>query len=272
MVSAQSIQVEVYNAFRNRARVLSEIVISGPDGVEVTDPADPPPLHFAAQQARVFTIEVAAGGYVRLENLVTWVFVGVDEPGTTLGLIGFRLIPMPWSPNWAQELVEELGYLTDIIVSHRGDEQRIQLRAVPVGTITYAAMFNEVRDAQMASATLYGNLHRAWGVARWQFETTLTAAAAVDATLLEGDFASLPFEVGGLVLLWASPYQWEVQSLAAVADGELQLATSLRNLWPAGTKVLPMVIGRLSNDQPYVWESLKVGSQLLTFDIDGFKP
>ena len=173
----------------------------------------------------------------------------------------------------AQPIVETFGHLTDILVSFRGMEQRIQLRAVPIGTIGYSVLLDELRDAQMANAILFGNQARSFGVARWQFRVALAQDATAGDLEVICDTAHIPFEPGGLVLLWTDPYHWEVQTIDAVLADRIVLTLGLRNSWTAGaTAALPLVVGRLSPEEVFTWESLTIGSQALVFDIDGFRP
>ena len=272
VVSEQEIEVEVWNAFLARARILEEISVEGPAGIEVVDHLGQP-AHFPASDSQIYRIKVFAEGDPLIDNLITWVFVDVDPTGTNIRILGFRLIPFPFPPNWAEPVTEAFGYMTDVLVSFRGMEQRVQLRAVPVGTIAYSALLDELRDAQMAGAILFGNQARLFGIARWPFQVPLLQDAVAEDLEVFCDTTDIPFEPGGLVLLWADPYRWEVQTIASVEADRLVLTLGLRNAWTAGlTAVLPLVVGRLSPDEALNWESLMVASTALVFDIDGFRP
>jgi hypothetical protein len=272
VISEQTLEVEVWNAFLSRAKQLQEITVEGPPGVSVIDHLGQP-AWFPASDSQVYVVEVSAEGDPLIDNFVTWVFVGVDETGTDLHLLGFRLIPFPFPPNMVNPIVERFGYLTDIIEAFRGDEQRIQLRAVPVGSITYSVLLDELREAQMANAILHGNQARAFGVGRWQFQTPLVADALADELDILCDTNNLPFEVDGLVLLWTDPYHWEAQRIAEVQADRIVISLGLRSSWLAqATTVLPLVIGRLSTGEDITWESLVIASQALTFSVDGFRP
>ncbi|MDO8942605.1 MAG: hypothetical protein Q7U75_05445, partial [Desulfobacterales bacterium] len=120
---------------------------------------------------------------------------------------------------------------------------------------------------------LFGNQGRVFGVGRWQFLAPLLQDAVVEDLDVFCDTADLPFEPGGLVLLWTDPYHWEVQTIDSVLADRLVLTLGLRNSWTVGaTRVLPLVVGRLSPDESFTWESLMVASTTLAFDIDGFRP
>lgn len=272
VLSEQEFEVEVWNAYLERAQILSEITIEGPAGIEVDDPEGGFPDHFPSSDSQIFVVRVLAEGDPLVDNVVTWIFTGLDSSGSTLTITGFRLIPFPFDPDWSQPVTEDFGYLTDIIESYRGNEQRIQLRKIPIGTIGYSVVLTALRDAQMANAILFGNQARVFGVARWQFRIPLAADAHVDDLEVLCDPSNLPFEVGGLLLLWTDPYHWEVQTIASVEADRIVLASALQNEWAAGTAILPLVVGRLSADEGFTWESLKIGSAALVFSIDGFKP
>jgi len=272
VVSEQEIEVEVWNAFHSRAKTMEEITVAGPAGIEVVDHLGQP-AHFPSSDSQIYEIKVFAEGDPLIDNLITWVFTSLDPAGTNIRILGFRLIPFPFPPNWAEPVRETFGYMTDILESFRGMEQRIQLREVPIGTITYAALLNELRDAQMAGAILFGNQARPFGVARWQFRAELAQDAVPDDLLVYCDTTDIPFEPGGLVLLWTDPYNWEAQTIESVEADQLVLSLGLRKAWTAGvTAVLPLVVGRLSEEEGLTWESLMMASTELTFDIDGFRP
>ncbi len=272
VVSEQEAEVEVWNADIQHGHTLQEITVEGPAGIAVMDDVGQP-AHFPASASHIYLVKVLSDGDALIDNLVTWVFAGLDPRGTNLRLLGFRLIPFPFPPNWAQPVVETFGFMTDVITSYRGMEQRIQLRAVPVGTIRYATLLDDLRDAQMASAILFGNQARAFGVGRWQFQSPLVQNANAGDYEILCATSDIPFEPGGMVLLWSDPYHWEVQTIEGVLSDRVLLNFGLIRTWTAGaTAVLPIVVGRLSPDEGFTWDALAIGSTSFTFDIDGFRP
>jgi hypothetical protein len=272
VVSEQDYEVEVWNAFLTRAKTLDEITLEGPAGVEIIDHLGQP-AHYPASQSEIYTYKVLAEGAPNIDNVITWVFLTIASSGTDHRIVGFRIIPFPFPANWAYPVVETWGYMTDVMTAFRGMEQRVQLRAVPIGTIAFSTVLNVPRDAQMAIAILFGNQPRAFGVPRWQFQRPLVSDANPDDTEIFIDTTHIPFQPGGLVFLWTDPYTWEALPIASVLSDRIVLDVELENAWVAGvTVVLPMVVGRLSPDEAVTWENLLIASTALTFDIDGFKP
>jgi hypothetical protein len=242
-------------------------------GIEVDNPAGLP-THFPASESKLYTVRVLAEGDPQIDNIVTWEFDGLDTSGTTFAVVGFRLIPFPFPPNMLTPIKESFGYLTSIIeAAYDGSEQRVQLREVPVGTVGYTVLLYESHEAQMAGAILFGNQPRAFGVGRWQFQTPLAADAAAEDLNVYCTTTDIPFVAGGLVMLWASPFAWEVQTIDSVEVDHLVLMSPLRSAWAEmTTAVLPMLVGRLTEQESLAWESLLVLSQNVIFNIDGFKP
>jgi len=273
VVSLQEVEVEIYNAFLARARTLDDIVVTGPAGITVVDPLGTP-THYPASESKVYVVQVSAEGNPLIDNLITWEFDGIDVAGTNLALVGFRLIPFPFPPDMLSPVEEDFGYLTDVIeAGFEGMEQRVQLRAVPVGRIAYSVTLTNRREAQMSNAIMFGNQARAFGVARWQFQTPLAIAAAADDLSIYCTTTDIPFVAGGLVMLWRSPFSWEVQTIDSVESDHVVITSGLQNSWPATeTAVVPMVVGRASDDEGISWQSLEAISQSVSFDIDGWTP
>jgi hypothetical protein len=276
VLTDQEITVEVWNAFMSRAKVLTDLTIEGPAGIEVDNPYGLP-THFPASESLLYTVRVLEEGDPLIDNLVTWVFIGVPIAGTNLTLTGFRLLPFAFEPDFGGAEgsgIEQLyGYLTDVITAYDGEEQRVQLRAVPVGTMALSAIFTAPQEAQEANAMLYGSQARPFGVPLWQWRTPLLSPVAIDDTTIAVDTQYIPFQPDGLVFLWRDSRTWEAQRIASIAPGLITTTLPLRKNWAVpGTWVMPMVFGRLSPDEAFTWHSRDVGGVRLVFRIEGFTP
>jgi hypothetical protein len=277
VLTDQELEVEVWNAFMARARILEDLTIEGPAGIEVDNPLGLP-THFPASESKLYTVRALADGDPLIDNLVTWVFVGIPIIGTNLKLTGFRLIPFAFEADFGGAqgkagIEQEYGYLTDVLTAYDGDEQRIQLREVPIGTIALSAVFTEPQEAQEANAMLYGSQARPFGVPLWQWRTPLISPVVIDDSTVAVDTQYIPFKVGGLVFLWRDSRTWEAQRIESVAPGLITTTLPLRKNWAVpGTWVMPMVFGRLSPDEGFTWHSRDIGGVRLVFQIEGYTP
>jgi len=272
VLADREVQVEIYNAFFGSARVLTAIVVTPPEGVTLVSPPALP-THFPATESKLYTVRAEAEGPPELDNLVTWTFTGVASSGTNLLLLGFRVLPFPFEPNLARPIRERYGYLTDVIEAHDGSEQRVQLRAVPYGSMGLSFVFRTPRQAQSANAMLHGNLARPFGVPLWQFSNRLGALLGAGAITATVETTGVPWAPGDFAFLWRDPFTWEVLTVASVAAGTVTFVTGPAASWPAGsTLLLPIVVGRLSQDESFRWHDVAIGTADLDFDVDSYHP
>jgi len=271
VLSDQEIEVEVWNAFRRHAKRLTEISIDGPAGIEV-EHILALPTDYPATESLLYTVRALSRGDPRIDNLITWIFTDVSISGADLTLIGYRVLPWPFDPNLTEPIRQTYGYLTDILPARDGTEQRVQLREMAKGTVSFANLLEE-RDAQHANAILHGSQAHAFGVPLWQHRKPLLATIDLWATEVEVETLHIPHHEGGLIIIWRNPYEWEVATIESIVVNRITVSSPLQSPWPvAGTWVTPIVVGRLSPSEVFRWESLRVGSTRLTFDIDSFFP
>jgi hypothetical protein len=155
-----------------------------------------------------------------------------------------------WSlpADWKRGCLERLEWLTSVLRSRRGAEQRLGLRLAP-------------RRALEASFVLTGtdralfdiSVHRVgageWYVPLYHQGQRLGAGLEAGATAIPVSTAHGGFAAPGAALLWTGPGDFEAVEVEGLDSGGLTLAEPLALPWPAGTRVLPLRRGRLS-EQP----------------------
>lgn len=140
----------------------------------------------------------------------------------------------PWPHNWASPVTRRPEWLTGVMKSATGAEQRQALREYPREQVTYEHLL-EGSDSATAFALLREWKGRDWLVPDWTEATKTTAPAG--AVLSLGRY-SVP---AGLALLGT-----EVVTLLD-AKGTLEGAPS--GSWPAGTTLVPLRPASLDADQ-----------------------
>ena len=171
------------------------------------------------------------------------------------------VFPIP--PGADQVLIH--GYLTDVIgPAAAGDEQRVQLRAIPRHGLEFTWADLDSREAQLLASLLYRSAER-WVVPCWPVVTAAARDVTAEATrvyLPAGYWATslwalwaLEAAAGALyVVLWRNAWDWEAQRYTghgSDVDGEyVTLAAALAHSWPAGTAVLPGFAGHLVGETP----------------------
>lgn len=268
VISEQTVQVEVWNAFRAAARTLTAIDIVGSAGLSVDSPPTLP-LHVPATDSRVYVLRASTLGDPAIANVVTWVLTGIDPEGTDVTLTGSRLVPFPFAADFRESLTERISHLTQVMEAESGAEQRRQLREWPRRGLSFLITLPEARHAQHASALLYSWADGGFGVPLWQYSSRLTADAGVGASTLALDTTDLPFAAGGFALLWRDPFTWEAVTIDAVSPTGLGLMSPIASAWTAaGTHVLPLAIGRLEPGAPLRWLTLDIGVSRVAFTLE----
>ena len=73
----------------------------------------------------------------------------------------------------------------------------------------------------------------------------------------------------GWALLWRSHTSWELVRIASVAADQLILVNPLAATWsPPGIWVLPVEVGRLSEEETVDWASLLAAGASLEFRLE----
>lgn len=177
----------------------------------------------------------------------------------------------PWTlvPDWSEPVTETLAWLTDVLQPSRSAAgQHRALRGTPRRTLAWRAITAGPEKRLLAMA-LSARDGQAWHVPVWPDVQHLTApvasgAGAIACTTLHHDFRG-----GGLALLLASLRSWEVVQVQSVGPASLTLAAPTTAAWPAGTRLLPLRLGRIGAgaEQQGLTESLGV-RDALTAEID----
>jgi len=171
-------------------------------------------------------------------------------------------------PNWKGGILERLSWLTDVLTSSYGVEQRRSLRLSP-------------RRSFEVDFTCDGNertyldlwLHRfgaqSFMLPLWHDKATLSEAVAVGATDIPIDTENREFEAGGLAIILGDAFMWDKVEVEAVAPDSITVsAGGVTRAWPAGTTVHPLRRARLAKESKLSALSSAVGTAKLAFDLD----
>ena len=176
--------------------------------------------------------------------------------------------PLPvWSlpPNWDSGVTETLEWLTVILASPSGAEQRRKMRISPRRYIEYDLM------VQANARVLYDLLLKSQAgglrffyVPVWPDIFRLSTALGPDLVYL---IANVPayseYMAGGLLILYTDEFNFEVCAIDSVNDLGVQLTVAPAALWPAGTRCMPLVMCRVETDPT----ASKASGDLLTATV-----
>lgn len=180
---------------------------------------------------------------------------------------------LPWTipPDWAAGVRETLTWLTDVMQSQSGAEQRMQMRLSPRRMVEFD--FNCYRQQR----TLFDLCMTQGGGSDWllplwwdgavvtgQFgagSPAIGAAVSTDATN--------PTELlaGSQVLICTDPFTYEVLTLQAVASSALTFTSPTTKAWSKGAKVYPVRPARLTDQPSILKKTSRAASGTIRFQM-----
>lgn len=174
-----------------------------------------------------------------------------------------------WSirPNWSESITERLSWLSDVLVSLTGHEQRIALRLSPRRSLeaTFNPFENERTFLELAVQRLG---RREWMVPLWFYNGKLTASGTGGDTSLAFDTTYMEFSDGGMaILVGPDAFSCEAVQIDTVSTGGMTLVEPLVGDWPVGSKLHPLRRAWIESDDLIAITS-KLGQTRIRFDID----
>ncbi len=183
--------------------------------------------------------------------------------------------PTVWSvpAQGGSPISETYGFLTDIIESYNGYEQRVRLRQIALETFEFSILA-EGAEAQLAQALIYGEHEAVMAVPLWQYGSRLTGSISIGGTLLPiSDATEVPYrrsvDNGGFALVWRDAFTWELFEVGSTSGSGVATVDTATKAWAAGSAlVFPARSARLSDRQELRWLSSRVLEARLGFTVE----
>lgn len=249
LLSVQTRSVSVWNAWLSD-QYLSSIGESGTLGL--TESGITAPTTFTPLEERSFFVTVDTQGPAAIDAEYTFNFP-TESP--LLAVTGRRVLVFGHPPNWAAPVVERLSWLTDVMMSHGGIEQRVGLRDAPRRALAYDLATLDRHQTNLLETMLLGWQSRLWAVPVWTERQNLAVDLAVGSLTIPCVTSGYEFAADGLALLWAAHDRNEAVEVKSVGGASLTLKTSTIAAWPAGTRLYPVRLGRMPARQKLLRET-----------------
>lgn len=245
VISQKIIQVEVWNAYFT-ANLLSSIDTNAGTGISFTGP-QPEPTSFNALEPRIYTLAVEVAGPPIINTTYTLNFAA-ESPQLTV--VGRRVILLFAGINWDSGVLERYEWLTDIITSWDGSEQRIKLRATPRREIEAHLQVFGLDFVRKLQSTLFGWQSRSYLIPYWPDYYVLSAELPAGSTVIPNiPTADAEFITGGVALLFNTINHNESVQLLEVQPNQLILDLPTQQTWPAGTRIYSAKFARIASQQ-----------------------
>ena len=202
------------------------------------------PLQFTALQERTWNISILPDGPSAIDVNLTWQF-GTDQ--ALLHITGTRIVAFGWLVDWSKPVSESLQWLTDILQSQTGYEQRRSLRLTP--RINYEAEFL-IYDAerQYFDLAMIGWGVKTFALPVWNQQQWLKTAHIVGGMVIYCDTTNRNFRANRLAILRGqTAFDNETVEVESVLADRLILKRPLQKNWSKGTCLSPAVTAQLSS-------------------------
>ena len=220
IVSDTIFNATVRNTFRRENKTLNSIDNNAGAGITITGAATP--ANLAPLADKVYIVTVTTQGPPDINGTVDF----VTTAGTLQLLItGTRIIIFPHVPQ--SNIKESLKWLTDVVRSADGSEQRHALREYPRQSVEYEIITNTLPELNKVRNLMVGWTSRVFGVPIWWYERSLRAdVTATDLTVYvrTGGLDYADFRVGGLAMV----YQEDADGI--VTTDTLQIASIIMSV------------------------------------------
>lgn len=174
-----------------------------------------------------------------------------------------------YPPNWTDDVIERLSWLTDVLPRRDGSEQRRQVRKYPRRVLEYAVLAQTPQLRSRLDNFIWSSQDEAVMVPIWTDATRLSAAANSGQANVSVSTTYLDYDTNGYLILWNSPTSYEVVAIQSLTSSTVTLAQNLISTWPAGsTVVAPARLARFAQSFSGSQIAHDVRPYKILFEID----
>lgn len=243
VASEQVSQVNLWNAYLI-PKVLLDIE-NVQEGLTLSGQSETP-LSFTTLQERSWDISIAPDGASTIDVQLTWQF-GTDQ--AVLHITGTRIVAFGWLVDWSKPVIENLSWLTDILQSVTGHEQRRSLRLAPRISYDVEILLTD-RERQFFDLAIVGWSARTFAIPVWNQQQWLKSVHSANSLIIYCDTTYRNFRPNRLAILRGeTAFDNETVEIESVLNDRLILKRPLQKDWLRGTCLSPAVTAQI-NSQP----------------------
>jgi hypothetical protein len=170
-------------------------------------------------------------------------------------------------PNWSDPFLDRLEWLTNVLPSRNGTEQRVRLRDVPRRSFEFsvAAVRNEFQYLDTLLAAKQSNLLT---VPFWPDKSSLPITYASGATVFAIDTSCRDYHVGGKLVLGTDALHCEELTILSLTSSSVTTVAGSLRTWLAGSYIVPARACRLNPSMSVVRPTAKVSTARVQFTVD----
>lgn len=188
----------------------------------------------------------------------------------TAGSYDFKLsasqaIVIHFPIDWSMQPELRTSYLTEVIESWNGAEQRISLRDQPRLSSTY--QYGLTDYDQYLFGNLIGNFSGQYLVPIWPMQSELAEPVSrFDSKAIVSDLSA--WVVPGCRVMLSDADTWEICLVASVVDGVVTFSDLVKKNYRSGSRIVPVSQAWVSEDVPSTAHGMDVEVTQASFDFD----
>ncbi|AFI46407.1 Uncharacterised protein [Pasteurella multocida] len=229
----QIFNVQVWNANRHAVN-LTSLQTRDAEGIEFNGAAAP--LKFHSLALKKWTVKVSMNGPAVIDARASWHFV--NHSPVTLNITGSRSTEWSFFPDWSENIIENLHFLTTVHQSITGAEQRIAKRLSPRRTFEFKVTKEGV-NRQIFENMLYAYGSRIWSMPIFTDCATLLQHVEPGDLEINIKTQGYDFSPGGRVLLMNGKTK-EMLEIVGLETEKLILKRPTVNHFDIYTAVYPL--------------------------------
>jgi hypothetical protein len=195
------------------------------------------PFNLNALEMVEYTLEISEEGSATFEATITFEFL-LESP--VVEISGTRLVVFPFEPLLG--LKEFIEFLTNIIKSKDGSEQRISVRPTPRQGFKMEVHLKTEQQQAMFDALVFQWHKRAWGLPVWTDWVLHADTIDIDDTVIYLDTTESDFRNDSNAIIWQSIDSYEVIKVETVESDRLNLSVGIDNQWIGDKWIMPLRI------------------------------
>lgn len=242
MASSVARDIEIYSSFRRLVQTLDTAVNNAGTGITFQN-LPTLPANINPNGGIVFQVLVSQQGQPEIDGTLDFT-TSVDP--LSIPITGSRVIIMANEPEG--DIQETLEFLTDIIRSVNGKEQRIKVRKNPRQTFDYNFRIPEGEERRKLEIFLTKWHPQVFGIPVWTEAKRLSSAAtAGDLTInVNTDYAD--FRTAGLAIVWSGYDTFDALEIQSMTSSTITFSSPITRDYPAKTKVMPLRLAITKQD------------------------
>ena len=151
-----------------------------------------------------------------------------------------------FAPLWAKDVTFARRYLTNVMISTTGDEQRNSLLTTDRKRLAHSVRTGNIAETSYLRRYILKYRHLVWGVPVWVYEMELTTTVDPGATVLGLAETAYRGLSNGDKIIWVSGYStYEEATIQTFTSTSITVTAGLTSQWRSGQKVYPMLSAEL---------------------------